>query len=221
MSKLRINLRKYNIAELRALSRAPEYKAYRKQIRRAIPKRAIDRQWWNIRAQFGYNAISRKEFNKFYEEVRKAHRKINRIKKMPDLIDYFNPSLRITRFKSMASFKRFKKRVEAINRRDYKTVANREARERLYANIYGVWGKNEYTKAIVQEFDNMTDTEFKQFFERYKQLDKLIWGSVKSLIPYLKHIDIDVTALQSDIEEFAKYINRGEIIEDLGEFRGW
>ena len=201
--RLGLNIKRYSIAQLKWFAKQEQYREYKTSLMKAIPKRKIEQQWWDIRAKFGYR-ISKKEFYEFYKDIRKANRKLARLNKNDELIIRRELSTGVSRYRTVAEFRVQQKKVARILLRSYKHFINRKDREHLYENLYGVFGKDEYTYRIVKEFENMIDTEFKRFFEKYPHLERLIYDSLKTLIQYLEKIDASVTLLQTYIETFAR-----------------
>jgi len=210
LRRIGINLKKYSIRRLRYMATMEEYREYAKQIRGAIPKRKIERQWWDIRAKFGYR-ISKKRSDEYYRKVRKANRKLARIGKDSDLLKDIRLSTGVSWMKSVRDFMKAEKRVEEILDRNYKRHTNREVRDKLYRNLVESFGYNEYTNRLIQEFDRMSDEEYNQFFERYQDIDLFNWGSPKELNEYINLTGMNYDTIQSYIEAFAN-ANNSEIL---------
>lgn len=203
--RLGLNLKRYTTSTLRYLASLDEYRANKKQILKAIPKRKIEKQWWDIRAKFNYR-VSKREFMEYYELVRKAQRKLNRIKADEDLLWRNRVPLGVSGFQSVAQFKAQFKRVKNILKRDYKRQVSLDIRDRLYNNLRYQFGENEYTDQLVEEFKNMTDAEFNEFFKRNRELDRLRYDSdQEALREYVSSASIDYMHIQNSIEEYAKW----------------
>lgn len=203
--RLGLNLKRYTTSTLRYLASLDEYRANKKQILKAIPKRKIEKQWWDIRAKFNYR-VSKREFAEYYELVRKAQRKLNRIKADEDLLWRNRVPLSVSGFQSVAQFKAQFRRVKNILRRDYKKQVSYEIRDRLYSNLRYQFGDNAETDQLIEEFKNMTDTEFNEFFKRNRELDRLRYDSdQEKLRQYLTAGEIDYEHIQDSIEEYAKW----------------
>ena len=201
--RIGLNLKKYTIRQLKYLSKTEEYKGYKKEIRGSIPKRKIDRQWWDIRSMFGYR-ISKKRSDEYYKNLRKANRKLSRISQDTDLLKNIRLGYGVTWMKSVKDFERAERRVSRILDRNYKKQANLEVRKRFYENLLDTFGSNEYTQEIIEKFEVMTDTEFKEFFEKYPDLELFKWGSPKELIEYVELTQLNYNTLETYLEEFAK-----------------
>lgn len=183
-----------------------EYRDYAKLIRGAIPRRKIERQWWDIRAKFGYQ-ISKKRSDAYYRNLRKANRKLARIGKDSDLLKDIRLSTGVSWIKSVKDFAKAEKRVAQILDRNYKRHVNREVRDKLYHNLVECFGYNEYTNRLIQEFDNMSDEEYRAFFEKYRDIDIFNWGSPKELMEYINLTMMNYETIQSYIEAFARANN--------------
>lgn len=206
-----INLKKYSIRRLKYLATTDEYREYAKEIRGAIPKRKIDRQWWDLRAKFGYQ-ISKKRSDAYYRNLRKANRKLARIGKDSDLLKDIRLSYGVSWMKKVRDFAKAEQRVASILNRNYKKHVNREVRDKLYHNLVECFGYNEYTNRLIQEFDKMTDEEYHDFFEKYSDIDIFNWGSPKELREYIKLTGMNYDTIQSYIEAYARSNNPDIIV---------
>jgi len=207
-----INLKKYSIRRLKYLATTEEYKQYSKAIRGVIPRRKIERQWWDLRAKFGYQ-ISKKRSDAYYRNLRKANRKLARIGKDSDLLKDIRLGYGVSWMKTARDFVKAEKRLAKILNRNYKKHINREVRDKLYHNLVECFGYNEYTNRLIQEFDRMSDSEYRAFFDKYQDIDIFNWGSPKEIQEYINLTKMNYETIQSYIEAFAKANNLDIVVE--------
>lgn len=204
LRRLGLNFRRYTISTLKYLVSTKEYKKYKSDLRAILPKRKIERQWWDIRAKFGYQ-ISKKEFTDYYALVRKANRKLNRIKGDKDLLARVKLPLGVGWIQRPKQLRLQLGRIKRILSRDYKRELSNELRERLYGNIIACFGYNEEANQLINEFKAMTDMELLKFFKLNPVLNRMMYDSDQSaLLEYLNRAGIGGELVQSAIEDFAK-----------------
>ena len=70
------DIKRYQLSTLRYLLSTNKFTALQKRaIRKKLPKTKLEKQWWDIRARYGYQ-IRKKEFEEYYYLSRKIKRKI-------------------------------------------------------------------------------------------------------------------------------------------------
>lgn len=130
--------------------------------------------------------ISRKEFAEFYANIRKANRKAQRLaakvakgdKNATTLRDVeFSLNRTADRITTREEFLRYKKAVNRVLKRDWRTTENLRQRERTNANLEEVFGSTPQVESIQDYLNNLSDADYNEFWDDNKDLKKLRWGS--------------------------------------------
>ena len=130
--------------------------------------------------------ISRKEFADFYANIRKANRKAQRLaakvakgdKNATALRDVeFSLNRTADRITTREEFLRYRKAVNRVLKRDWRTTENLRQRERTNDNLEEVFGSTPRTESIQDYLNNLSDADYNEFWEDNKELKKLRWGS--------------------------------------------
>ena len=130
--------------------------------------------------------ISRKEFADFYANIRKANRKAQRLAAKVAKGDKNATALRNVEFSlnktseritTREEFLMYRKAVNRVLKRDWRTTENLRQRERTNENLEEVFGETPKTESIQDYLNNLSDADYNEFWDDNKELKKLRWGS--------------------------------------------
>lgn len=130
--------------------------------------------------------ISRKEFSEFYEGIRKANRKVQRLEAKVAKGDKNATALRDVEFSlnrtadritTREEFLMYRKAVNRVLKRNWRTAENLRQRERANDNLEEVFGDTPTTESFKDYLNNLSDAEYNEFWEENKELKRLRWGS--------------------------------------------
>lgn len=145
--------------------------------------------------------ISLKEYKEYYDEVRKANKKLSQLNRKGKLL--VPRSKYTTKVEGIKTKKQFKSRLSSIKKvldRDFRQNVNFNARKNFIKSVYQVY-KNSLTqkeiKQLVNMVNQMSDTQLLDFIdnnpELYKYFQSYVEFAVKENIA--EYGDIDKTAI--------------------------
>lgn len=130
--------------------------------------------------------ITRKEFKEFYENIRKANRKAQRLQTKVEKGDKnatalrnveFSTSKTAERISTREEFLRYRKAVNRVLKRNWRTSENLRQRERANDNLEEVFGNTPRTESLQDYLNGLDDADYNEFWNDNKELKKLRWGS--------------------------------------------
>lgn len=130
--------------------------------------------------------ISRREFADFYANIRKANRKAQRLaakvakgdKNATTLRDVeFSLNRTADRITTREEFLRYRKAVNRVLKRDWRTTENLRQRERTNDNLEEIFGSTPRTESFQDYLNSLSDADYNEFWQDNKELKKLRWGS--------------------------------------------
>lgn len=130
--------------------------------------------------------ISRKEFSEFYEGIRKANRKAQRLQNKVEKGDKNATTLRNVEFSlnrtadritTREEFLMYRKAVNRVLKRNWRTTENLRQRERTNENLEEVFGESPRTESFQDYLNSLSDAEYSEFWNQNKELKNLRWGS--------------------------------------------
>lgn len=147
--------------------------------------------------------VSRREFKDYYDNLRKANKKLTS-KNFRETALKANPyTLSVKRIKDRKDFLKARKNVNNVLQRDYKKRLNESMREQLYKNLRKELGARN-AKPIIDKLKEMTDKELLEFFRVNDDLESILYDSDNSILQY-----IDMTQ-----EKFKHRIEAYEALEN-------
>lgn len=144
-----------------------------------------EKQFQQLSGKF---SLTRKEFKDFYEGIRKANRKAQRLAARVEKGDKNATALRNVEFSlnrtadritNREEFLMYRKAVNKVLKRTWRTTENLRQRERTNQNLEEVFGDTPQTEGIQDYLNNLTDSDYNDFWDNNKDLKKLRWGSPK------------------------------------------
>lgn len=145
-----------------------------------MPKKA-EKQFQELKTRF---KITRREFLEYYNDVRKANRKVKTQSFTKKSLYIPNFTLNVGHIKNRKYFLQQKKRFKNILNKEYLKTSNKKQREQLYNNLINVLGDENATK-IINELDKLTDEQLKFFFQKNKDLSPLLYDSDSDIADFI------------------------------------
>lgn len=156
----------------------------------AFKSAKMERQYQELRKRF---RLTRAEFAEYYQNVRKANIKGQRMKKQPDALKTVKYSLEVHHIKTRSEFTKYKKSVSYILARSYKKESNIRQRDRLYGNIDLIYGFNEQSQNLIRLLSTLSDSELLTFLDQNKDLKPLAYDSDPyAVIAYAETIGLSI-----------------------------
>lgn len=155
--------------------------------------------------------ITRKEFKEFYENIRKANRKAQRLEKRVEKGDEsatalrnveFSTSKTAERISSREEFLRYRKAVNKVLKRNWRTSENLRQRERTNENLEEIFGETPRTEGIQDYLNQLSDSDYNDFWNENKELKKLRWGSPKKARKAAKFLNETVGKFEERIKAY-------------------
>lgn len=142
--------------------------------------------------------IARREFKDFYENIRKANRKAQRLEKRVEKGDESATALRniefstglktVERISTREDFLRYRKAVNKVLKRNWRTSENLRQREKANENLEEIFGKTPRTEGIQDYLNQLSDSDYNDFWKQNKELKQLRWGSPKKADKAMKFL---------------------------------
>lgn len=130
--------------------------------------------------------ITRKEFSDFYEGIRKANRKAQRLQSKVEKGDKNATALRNVEFSlnrtadrvtTREEFLMYRRAVKRVLKRNWRTTENLRQRERTNKNLEEVFGETPTTESFQDYLNGLSDSDYEEFWSQNKELKNLRWGS--------------------------------------------
>lgn len=144
--------------------------------------------------------ITKREYKEYYDEVRKANRKLQALnRKNRLLVSQAKYTTSIEMIKTRAMFNKRRQKFENVLRRNFAKERNLEARKNFIKSIYRVYSKsmtpNEF-QDIVQTVNQMTDSQLADFINNNPELYKYFQK-------YVEYVVLDNIATYGEIDKSA------------------
>ena len=155
--------------------------------------------------------ITRREFSDFYEGIRKANRKAQRLQAKVEKGDKNATALRNVEFSlnrtadrisSREDFLMYRRAVNRVLKRDWRTTENLRQRERTNNNLEEVFGENPRTEALQDYLNGLSDSDYNEFWNDNKELKKLRWGSPEKAKKAAKFLNETSTKFEERIKAY-------------------
>jgi len=154
-----------------------------------------EKQYKELRKRF---KITKKEFNEYYDNLRKANRKGQRMKKQGNALYTVKFSTEINHIKTREDFKRYRKSIKSVLDTKYRYKMNIKYREILRDNLiklFGYKGGN----YINDKFKKMSDKELKKFFDENDDIQLILYDSDTQIGNFL---DYTVNSFEDRINNY-------------------
>lgn len=164
----------------------------------AFKSAKMERQYQELRKRF---RLTRAEFAEYYQNVRKANVKGQRLKKQADALITVNYSLEVHHILTRAEFTKYKKSVNKVLERDYRKRSNLMIRERLYNNLGVIYTYDaDKLNNLIGLLNLMTDAELQQFLKENKDIQPVAYDSDPiALIAYFETIGLTIEKFSNRI----------------------
>lgn len=143
--------------------------------------------------------ISKKAYKEYYDEVRKANRKLRDLNRKGKLItNYGAYTTKIDSIKTRSDFNKRMSKIRKIRQRDFRKEYNKYRRETFKKSFYDVFSSDNLTQQEIDELnklvDELGDDEIKSFIDNNPEL--LPW--------FKKYVEIKVKKNISELSEIDK-----------------
>lgn len=155
--------------------------------------------------------ITKREYKEYYDEVRKANRKLQALnRKNRLLVPQAKYTTNIEMIKSRKMFNQRRQKFSNVLKRNFARERNMEARKNFIKSVYRVYSKSmtpEEFQEIVQTVNQMTDSQLADFINNNPELYKYFQKYVEYVI--LENIstygEIDKSAILSRLKYSRDY----------------
>lgn len=154
-----------------------------------------EKQYKELRKRF---KITKKEFNEYYDNLRKANRKGQRMKKQGNALFSVKYSYGIKHIKTREDFKRYSKSIKKVLDTEYRHKMNIKYREILRDNLiklFGYKGGN----YINDKLKKMSDKELKKFFDDNDDIQLILYYGDTQIGKFL---DYTVNSFEDRIDKY-------------------
>lgn len=161
----------------------------------AFKSAKMERQYQELRKRF---RLTRAEFAEYYQNVRKANIKGQRMKKQPDALKTVKYSLEVAHIRTRQEFTNYRKSVGRVLERGYKQRSNLVVRQRLYSNLSLIYSDSDDGLSLsysylVDLLNLMTDAELQQFLKDNKDIQPIAYDSDPiAIIAYAETIGLTI-----------------------------
>lgn len=140
--------------------------------------------------------ISKRAFTTYYNNLRKAKRKLSRDKGiMATKLYSLNSVSRIT---SKSELTRINKRLKEILSRGYKKTHNEEVRAKINTNLDYIYG--EQSAQVKAWFNNLTDTQFIEFMESNPDIEQLQYLYEEEAKRFIDLLGLEINKIKGRFE---------------------
>lgn len=155
-----------------------------------MPKKA-EKQFQELRAKF---KITRREFLEYYNAVRKANKKLSGKNYKDKAFMSKKFSLKVGHIKNRGLFTIQKNKVKKVLDKDFATDLNSHIRNNINNNLLLQFGDSQKVHDIIEKFNNLSDRQFKKFFDNNPDLNYLKYDSLTDIGDFL---DITIENIKS------------------------
>ena len=140
--------------------------------------------------------ISKRAFTAYYNNLRKAKRKLSRDKNiMATKLYSLNSVSRIT---SKSELTRINNRLKEILSRGYKKTHNEEVRAKLNTNLDYIYG--EQSGQVKSWFNNLSDTQFIEFMEENPDIEQLQYLYEEEAKRFIDLLGLEINKIKGRFE---------------------
>lgn len=144
--------------------------------------------------------ISKNEFITYFNLLRKANRKGQRLKRQPEVVTLRSIEYSTERLPtSREEFLKYRRSINAVLKRDWRKRANEKQRERTNKNLRELYGKD--ATKIIRRLNKMTDKQYEEFFKNNKDLTTIRWGSPDDAVQVKKLLDLTANKFMERLYE--------------------
>ncbi len=144
--------------------------------------------------------VSESEFRNYYENVRKANIKGQRMKRQDNAFYIPKYSYGVKHIKTREDFDRYSDSVYSVLSPTYRVETNLKHREILYNNMIKLFG-TEGGEKLINTFEQMSDRDLRNFFDRNDDLELLFYDSDTEIG---KFMDWTVATFDDRIKSFTQ-----------------
>ena len=159
--------------------------------------RGQEKQYQARREKF---KLTRAEFLRYWQDVRRANRKGKRLREKSNTL--YVPRY-TTKFDevitSRREFTKHRKSIEKVLSKNYQREMNYDLRQRYYTNLRRALGPR--AESLVRQFKTLNNAQFKQFIDENEDLESLVYESQASKI--IDFLDITVETIKKRVNNFA------------------
>ena len=154
----------------------------------AFKSKKMEAQYQELRSRF---YVSRKEFETYYQNIRKANKKGQNMKRYDNALYRPHYSTEVGGIRTRQEFTARQKSLNIVLTKTYREVRNQELRNRFYANLSYAYGKD--ADAVISAFMTLSDGQVLDFLRRNKDLEIVYYDSdAQSVAAYLATIGMTV-----------------------------
>lgn len=147
----------------------------------------FEKQWRQIKKK--RIRITKREFKEYYQNVRKANRKLGAKNFKDKSLDKRKLSYGVWQITSLKDFRRAQTRVNKILTRDYLKQNNERLRQQFYYNLEYLY--NDENAYMLQDlYSQLTDNELVKFMQENPDIERLQYASKESLEEYVELIGL-------------------------------
>lgn len=151
----------------------------------AFKSKKMESQYQQLKSKFH---ITRQEFATYYENVRKANKKGQNLKRYGNALYRPHYSTEVGGIKSRKEFTGRQKSLQAVLSKNFRQLKNLELRTRFYANLSYTYGQVQ-AEPIINQFMTLTDAEMMAFLDQNKDIEVVYYDSdQQSVSMYLSTI---------------------------------
>lgn len=138
----------------------------------AFKSRKMEQQFQYLRKRF---KLTRAEFTEYYQNIRKANKKAQNLKRYGNALYRPHYSTEVTGIRTRQEFTLRQKSLRTVLAKNFRTIKNYELRQRLYANLFYAYGAEAQT--VINELETLSDAEISEFFDENDDLEFAFYDS--------------------------------------------
>lgn len=147
----------------------------------------FDKQWRYIKKK--KIRITKREFKEYYQNVRKANRKIGAKRFKEKSLDKRRLSYGVWQISNLRDFRNAQMRVSKILSRDYMKRNNERLRQQFYYNLEYLYN-SENAYMLQDLFSQLDDNKLVKFMQENPDIDRMQYASKEGLEEYIELIGL-------------------------------
>lgn len=156
----------------------------------AFASRKMEQQFKELRSRF---RITRTEFAQYYNDIRRANKKGQNLKRYEGALYIPKYSLSVASIRTRSDFTARVKSVENVLAKGYRQRVNTVLRNRFFANLSYAYGRD--ADAVINIFMTMSDAQMEQWLRQNKDIEIAYYDSdAQAVAQYLNTIGMSATA---------------------------
>ena len=163
----------------------------------------FDKQWEQIKKK--KIKITKREFREYYDNVRKANRKIGGKNFRDKSLDKRRLSNSVWRITNLQEFRYAQSRVSRILKRDYVKQNNERLRKQFLYNLEYIFD-NESAYMLQNLFSQLKDNELVKFMQENPDIERIQYGSLEDLAEYVELIGLTSEKIANRLKYTYKHI---------------